>query len=78
MEHAQPHRAAAGTRLVEDVARCDVIVIGSGVTGLDIIGFKRCHRSSVNQTLAVGDDKQHGDCASRTQSPSRDPRCLLW
>jgi group II intron reverse transcriptase/maturase len=45
---------------------------------LDIIGFKCCHRSSVNQKLAAGDDKKRGDCASRTQSPSRDPRCLLW
>src|SRR5215510_11822727 len=45
---------------------------------LDIIGFKCCHRSSVNQKLAAGDDKQRGDCASRTQSPSHDPRCLLW
>lgn len=34
MEHAQQHIAAAGTRLVEDVEQCDVIVIGSGATGL--------------------------------------------
>jgi hypothetical protein len=26
----------------------------------------------------VGDDKKRGDGASRTQSPSRDPRYLLW
>ena len=45
---------------------------------LDIIGFKRCQRSSANRKLAAGDDKQHGDCASRKQSPSLDPRCLLW
>src|SRR5262249_32292151 len=45
---------------------------------VDIIGFKCCHRSSVNQKLAAGDDKKRGDCASRMQSPSRDPRCLLW
>ena len=25
----------------------------------------------------VGDAKKRGDCASRTQSPSRDPRCHL-
>src|SRR5216684_1621470 len=34
MEHSQPHRAAAGTRLVEDVEQFDVIIIGAGVTGL--------------------------------------------
>src|SRR5262249_46011267 len=45
---------------------------------IDIIRFKCCPRSAVNRKLAVGDDKKRGDCASRTQSPSRDPRCLLW
>ena len=45
---------------------------------VDIIGFKCCHRSSVNQKPAAGDDKKRGDCASRMQSPSRDPRCRLW
>jgi hypothetical protein len=45
---------------------------------LDIIGFKCCQRSPVNRKLAAGDDKKRGDCATRTQSPSRDPRCLLW
>ena len=45
---------------------------------IDIIGFKCCHRSSVHQKLAAGDDKQRGDGASRTQAPARDPRCLLW
>src|SRR6266850_7807671 len=34
MAQAQPHSAAAGTRLVEDVAQYDVIIIGAGVTGL--------------------------------------------
>src|SRR6266567_1823693 len=34
MEHTQPHSAAAGTRLVEDVEQYDVIIIGAGVTGL--------------------------------------------
>jgi len=34
MEHSQQHRAVAGTGLVEDVEQCDVIIIGSGVTGL--------------------------------------------
>src|SRR5919109_1365358 len=34
MEHSQPHRAAAGTGLVEDVEQYDVIIIGAGVTGL--------------------------------------------
>jgi hypothetical protein len=45
---------------------------------LDIIGFKCCQRSSVNRKLAAGDDKKCGDCATRTPSPSRDPRYLLW
>ena len=34
MEHSQQPIAAAGTRLVEDVEQCDVMIIGSGVTGL--------------------------------------------
>src|SRR5215467_2290486 len=34
MEHSQPHRAAVGTGLVEDVEQFDVIIIGAGVTGL--------------------------------------------
>src|SRR6266581_2151205 len=34
MKYSQPHSAAAGTRLVEDVAQYDVIIIGAGVTGL--------------------------------------------
>ena len=33
MEHSQQPIAAAGTRLVEDVEQCDVMIIGSGVTG---------------------------------------------
>src|SRR2546430_15226935 len=34
MAQAQPHSAAAGTRLVEDGEQYDVIIIGAGVTGL--------------------------------------------
>src|SRR3989475_5440143 len=34
MKYSQPHSAAAGTRLVEDVEQYDVIIIGAGVTGL--------------------------------------------
>src|SRR5215471_18965820 len=34
MEHSQPHRAAVGTGLVEDVEQFDAIIIGAGVTGL--------------------------------------------
>ena len=34
MEHSQPHRATAGTGLVEDVEQFDAIIIGAGVTGL--------------------------------------------
>jgi len=34
MEHSQPHSAAAGTGLVENVEQYDVIIIGAGVTGL--------------------------------------------
>src|SRR5712671_3490930 len=34
MKYSQPHSAAAGTRLVEDVEQSDVIIIGAGVTGL--------------------------------------------
>ena len=34
MTQAQPHSAAAGTRLVEDGEQYDVIIIGAGVTGL--------------------------------------------
>src|SRR5262247_456645 len=34
MAQTQPHSAAAGTRLVEDVEQYDVIIIGAGVTGL--------------------------------------------
>ena len=34
MEHSQQPIAAAGTRLVEDVEQCDVMIIGGGVTGL--------------------------------------------
>src|SRR5262245_30793729 len=34
MEHAQPHRVAASTGLVEDVEQFDAIIIGAGVTGL--------------------------------------------
>ena len=61
-------------RSPEHVAWCGAI---RGIS-VDIIGFKCCHRSSVHQKLAAGDDKTRGDCASRRQSPSRDPRCLLW
>src|SRR5215472_13773366 len=34
MEHSQPHRAAVGTGLVEDVEQFDAIIIGAGVSGL--------------------------------------------
>src|SRR5574341_492206 len=34
MEHSQPHSAAAGTGLGEDVEQFDAIIIGAGVTGL--------------------------------------------
>src|SRR5437899_7982156 len=34
MQYSQPHSAAAGTRLVEEVKQFDVIIIGAGVTGL--------------------------------------------
>src|SRR5215510_5484307 len=54
-----------------------MLVTREGAQRLDIIGFKCCPRSAVIRKLEVGDDKKRGDCASRTQSPSRDPRCLL-
>ena len=49
----------------------------TALRSIDIISFKCCQRSSVNRKLAVGDDKKRGDCASRTQSPSRDPRSFF-
>ena len=39
MKYSQPHSAAAGTRLVEDVEQYDVIIIGAGVTGLYAFKF---------------------------------------
>ena len=47
MTQAQPHSAAAGTRLVEDGEQYDVIIIGAGVTGLYALYRLREHGFAV-------------------------------
>ena len=42
---------------------------------VDIIGFNQSRAGSVHRMRGTGDDNSRGDCASRTQSPSRDQRC---
>jgi TIR domain len=66
------------SKIESAIRECTYLGVILSPRSIDIIGFKCCHRSSVNQKLAAGDDKKRGDCASRMQSPSRDPRCLLW
>ena len=44
----------------------------------DIIGFNQSRAGSVHRMRGTGDDNSRGDCASRTQSPSRDQRCPRW
>src|SRR4029453_19431797 len=41
---------------------------------IDIIGFKQSRASSANRMRGMGDDNSCKDCASRTQSPSRDQK----
>src|SRR5262245_20945401 len=45
---------------------------------IDIIGFNQSRASSAHRMRGTGDDNSRGDCANRTQSPSRDPRCPRW
>jgi cation diffusion facilitator CzcD-associated flavoprotein CzcO len=53
MEHSQPHSAAAGTRLVEDVEQYDVIIIGAGVTGLYAL-YRLRERGFAGQVFEAG------------------------
>jgi pimeloyl-ACP methyl ester carboxylesterase len=50
----------------------------AGLVLIDIIGFNQNRASSAHRMRGTGDDNSRGDCASRTQSPSRDQRCPRW